>query len=92
MAKTKKAAASVVPLKLQAKSVFLAGNFFNGKECISGLIKLEGGNTVDELTEKTDLMVLGYSGTADPQKKAAKLNAQGAAIQVLSLDQFLQQI
>src|SRR5438094_481075 len=91
MAKENKTAASIVPLKLQAKSIFLAGNFYHLKEAVSNLIELEGGKTVDELTEKTDIMILGHSGVANPQKKAAKLTAQGAAIQVLSLDQFTQQ-
>src|SRR5207245_10306698 len=92
MAKRNQTAASICPLRLPAKCIFLAGNFYHQNEAVSNLIDLEGGKTVAELTEKTDIMILGYSGVANPQKKVAKLNAQGAAIQVLALDQFLQHI
>ncbi|MBI3821302.1 MAG: pentapeptide repeat-containing protein [Planctomycetes bacterium] len=84
--------AVTVPLKLQGKSVYLAGNFYHQDGNLRSLITFEGGTIVDELTDKTDFMVLGYSGVANPQKKAAKLNTQGAAIQVLTVDQFHQQI
>src|ERR1041385_3498194 len=84
--------ASIVPLKLQGKKVFLAGGFFGHGEDISGLVKLEGGEVVADLTDKTDIVVLGFSGVANLHKKAAKLNAQGAAIQVLTMDQFRLQI
>ncbi|HMF17346.1 MAG TPA: pentapeptide repeat-containing protein, partial [Gemmataceae bacterium] len=92
MAKRTKPAAPAVPLKLQGKSVFLAGNFYYQAEMIQSLMELEGGRIAKELTDKTDIMVLGLSGIANPQKKAAKLNAQGAAIQVSMFDQFAQQI
>ena len=92
MAKKIKASAPAAPLKLQGKAVFIAGNFYQQAESFPDLIKLEGGTLVTELTEKTDIMILGYSGVANPQKKAVKLNAQGAAIQVLSRDQFDQLI
>ena len=87
-----KVADSIVPLKLQGKSVFLAGKFYHLSEFLQPLIEAEGGKVVTELTDKTDFVVLGYSGVANPQKKAAKLNAQGASNQVLSHDQFQQQI
>jgi uncharacterized protein YjbI with pentapeptide repeats len=92
MAKKTRVAGSAVPLKLRSKSVFLAGNFYHQVENLKNLIDLEGGNVVNELSDKTDIMVLGYSGIANPQKKALKLNAQGAAIQVLTGDQFEQLI
>jgi hypothetical protein len=92
MAKKPKASTTAVPLKLQGKSVFLGGNFYHRDEPLRTLIKLEGGKIVAELTDKTDLLVLGYSGAANPQKKAVKLNAQGAAIQVVAMIPFEQQI
>jgi uncharacterized protein YjbI with pentapeptide repeats len=92
MAKKANPSSPAVPLKLQGKSVFLAGRFYPNADDHRERIKLEGGKVVNELTDKTDIMVLGYSGVANPQKKAAKLNAQGAAIQILSRDQFEQQI
>jgi uncharacterized protein YjbI with pentapeptide repeats len=92
MPKEPNATASNVPLKLKAKAVFLAGNFYHHKETVEGLIKLEGGKIADELTDKVDIMVRGYSGHANPQKKATKLIAGGAALQVLAIDQFQQHI
>src|SRR5262245_61789681 len=90
MAKKSTSASPAVPLKLQGKSVFLAGNFYHLLDNLRNLVALEGGKVVSELSDKTDILVLGYSGVANPQKKAAKLNAQGAAIQVLSREQFEQ--
>jgi len=88
MAKKNQAATAAVPLKLQGKSVFPGGNLYHQTDAVRSLITLEGGTVAAELTDKTDIVVLGYSGAANPQKKAAKLNAQGAAIQVLTIDQF----
>jgi uncharacterized protein YjbI with pentapeptide repeats len=90
MAKKAAAAAPVVPLKLQGKSVYLAGNLWRSGERWKALVPAEGGTVADELTDKVDYMVLGYSAVANPQKKATKLNAQGAGIQVLTEEQFLQ--
>jgi len=90
MAKKSTSASPAVPLKLHGKSVFLAGNLYHQLGNLQNLIALEGGKVVAELSYKTDILVLGYSGVVNPQKKAAKLNAQGAAIQVLSWDQIVQ--
>ena len=92
MAKHTKPAAVKVPLKLQGKTVFLAGNFYGHDQGLQNLIDLEGGAVGTELTDKTDFMVLGYSGMANPRKKAAKLNVQGGAIQVVTIDQLHQLI
>lgn len=83
---------SLVPLKLQGQSVFLAGNFYFNIDYLNGLIEIEGGKTVNALTDKTDIVVLGYSAIANPKKKALKLNSQGASIKMLTLDQFDQVI
>ena len=79
MAKKTAATAPAVPLKLQGKSVFLAGKFYG--DDVKDLVKLEGAKIAQELTDKTDLLIIGFTGAANPQKKAAKLNAAGAAIQ-----------
>jgi uncharacterized protein YjbI with pentapeptide repeats len=88
MAKKAAAAAASVPLKLQGKSVYLAGNFWIAGERWKSLVPAEGGTVADELTDKVDYMILGFSAVANPQKKATKLNAQGAGIQVLTEEQF----
>jgi uncharacterized protein YjbI with pentapeptide repeats len=88
MAKKASAGSSKVPRKLEGKSVYLAGKHWGSDHRVLKLVKAEGGMLVDELTDKTDIMVLGYAAVANPQKKATKLNAQGAAIQVLSLADF----
>ena len=92
MAKKAAAVASSVPPKLQGKSVYLGGNFYGTVDRWKALIPAEGGTIVDELTDQVDYLLLGHSATANPQKKATKLNAQGAAIQVVSQADFEQQI
>ncbi len=88
MAKKSKTSSPAVPLKLQGKSVFLAGNLYYRADSLKALIALEGGRILDALSDETDVMVLGLRGVAGPQKKAIKLNSQGAAIQILTKDQF----
>ena len=51
MAKKTKPAAPAVPLKLQGKSVFLAGNFYGQAHILQKLIELEGGTVVKELAD-----------------------------------------
>jgi uncharacterized protein YjbI with pentapeptide repeats len=82
------ASVTIVPFKLPKQSVFLAGNFYGQDAGLKTLIEREGGTIAKELDDKTDFVVLGYSGVANPQKKVVKLNAQGAAIQVLSVEQL----
>lgn len=81
---------AAVPLKLQGKSVCLAGSFYGQDGDIRKLIEAEGGTIIPEVTDKTDFVVLAHTGVANVQKKVAKLNAQGAAIQALPPDQFEQ--
>jgi uncharacterized protein YjbI with pentapeptide repeats len=90
MAKKAAAAAPVVPPKLQGKSVCLAGNHWSRGERWKALVPAEGGIIADDLTDKVDYMILGFSAVFNPQRKAAKLNAQGAAIQVVTEEQFSQ--
>jgi uncharacterized protein YjbI with pentapeptide repeats len=92
MAKKTAAVTAAVPLKLEGKAVFFAGNFYRQDEYLRGLAKLEGGTVADQISGNVDFVVLGYTGAANPNKKAAKLNAQGAAIQILTIDQFVQHV
>jgi uncharacterized protein YjbI with pentapeptide repeats len=92
MAKSKASPTPAVPLKLQGKKVYFGGNLYHTVEDLLELVTVEGGTVSDELDDKIDIVVLGFSGAANPQKKAAKLNAQGAAIQVLNFDQFRQML
>ena len=77
MARKTKATDPAVPLKLQGKSVFLAGNFYHQAEGLQNLIKLEGKNAagmlrlIDAMEEHDDVQNVYSNFDIDERELAA---------------------
>jgi uncharacterized protein YjbI with pentapeptide repeats len=76
------------------KTIVLSGKFERGeREYLQDLTEAQQGIVKDDLDSKVDILVLADAAAGKTiQKKAASLNARGAAVQTINKDAFLQLI
>lgn len=93
MAKAAKAPSWKTP-RLTGKTLCVTGKLeCADRQNLQKLIEREGGQLVDSVSAKLDILIVGTTRGARPassEKQAEKLNAKGATIQVIDEAGFLQ--